>query len=766
MPLAVPMATDPGHWRPSIGVQGQDVSAHQGNVDWQAQWNQGSRWAYVKASEGNYYLNENYAQQYNGSRNIGMIRGAYHFAIPNWSSGADQARYFVANGGGWSADGYTLPPVLDIEYNPYEGRTINGFYFGNVCYDMSAAQMTSWISDFGNTVLSLTGRYPVIYSTTDWWSRCTGNAAGFGEYPLWIAAYPSSPSDSPGVLPAGWDAFSMWQYSSTGPFAGDSNVWNGDYAALQRFATGAPPSDPTRKMISVGDFNGDGSPDLLGRKANGTLWFYRGDGAGKFGAGQQIGWGWEIYDQIAGVGDYNSDGKNDIVARKMDGSLWFYAGTGSVTASNQGYSAGVKIGQFGWDAFDALLGIGDFNGDGKTDLLGRRPDGTLWLYRGNGTGQTGTGQQVDFGWEVFNQLIAARDLDGNGTNDILARKPDGTLWFYANTGTGKLVSPRQIGTGWGIYSEILGLGDANGDRMSDFSGIQADGSIYFYAGTNMHDLGYQPARKIGDFGWNAFDILLGTKDFDGKAPADLLARMPNGTLWFYPGASSGNYGVPTKIGNFGWEAFDALVAAGDVNGDGKNDLIARKPDGTLWFYAGTGRVDSTSSGYLPGRKIGDFGWDAFDAVVGVGDFTGDAKADLIARGRDGSLWLYRGTGKVDATSAGYLPGVKIGNFGWEGFTQLIAGGDVDGDGRNDLLAKSPNGALWFYPGNGSGGLLLPRRIDADTASYDTIVTGWNLASTALTDRVSRRADGSLWIHAGTGMQLNQGYLGRQYAGTV
>ena len=72
-----------------------------------------------------------------------MIRGAYHFAIPNWSSGADQARYFVQNGGGWSPDGYTLPPVLDFEFNPYAGRTINGFYFGNTCYDMSPGQLAA-----------------------------------------------------------------------------------------------------------------------------------------------------------------------------------------------------------------------------------------------------------------------------------------------------------------------------------------------------------------------------------------------------------------------------------------------------------------------------------------------------------------------------------------------------------------------------------------------------------------------------------------------
>ncbi|MCO4237892.1 lysozyme [Pseudarthrobacter raffinosi] len=228
---------------PTFGVQGLDVSSHQPSVDWQQQWNMGARFAYVKASEGNYYTSPTYASQYQGSRNVGMIRGAYHFAIPNWSSGADQARYFVQNGGGWTADGYTLPPVLDFEFNPYEGRTINGFYFGNTCYGMSPAQLGSWVRDFGNTMQSLTGRLPVIYTNTSWWNQCLGNPAGFGDYPLWVAAYPSSPTNNAGAVPtASWSTYSIWQYSSTGPFAGDSNVWNGDYTSLQRFAGAALPT--------------------------------------------------------------------------------------------------------------------------------------------------------------------------------------------------------------------------------------------------------------------------------------------------------------------------------------------------------------------------------------------------------------------------------------------------------------------------------------------------------------------------------------------
>ena len=292
-----------GTWMPTFGVQGLDVSGHQPSVDWQQQWNMGARFAYVKASEGNYYTNPSYSSQYQGSRNVGMIRGAYHFAIPNWSSGADQARYFVQNGGGWTADGYTMPPVLDFEFNPYEGRTINGFYFGNTCYGMSPAQLGSWVRDFGNTMLSLTGRLPVIYTNTSWWNQCLGNPAGFGDYPLWVAAYPSSPTNNAGAVPtASWSTYSIWQYSSTGPFAGDSNVWNGDYSQLKAFATGNPIQPPALstsfKVTGVGDSDGDGKPDVVTHRSDGSLWFYAGNGAGGYLTGRVIGTGWSIYDKI------------------------------------------------------------------------------------------------------------------------------------------------------------------------------------------------------------------------------------------------------------------------------------------------------------------------------------------------------------------------------------------------------------------------------------------------------------------------------------
>ncbi|MFH8473131.1 lysozyme [Streptomyces sp. NPDC018000] len=209
----------------AVQTEGVDVSGHQGNVDWATLWNSGVKWAYVKATEGTYFTNPSFAQQYNGSYNIGMIRGAYHFATPDTTSGATQANYFVDHGGGWSRDGKTLPGVLDIEWNPY----------GNQCYGKSQSAMVSWIRDFVNTYKARTGRDAVIYTSTSWWTTCTGNNASFGATnPLWVARYNSTV----GELPAGWGYYTMWQYTESGPYVGDHNRFNGAYDRVQALANG------------------------------------------------------------------------------------------------------------------------------------------------------------------------------------------------------------------------------------------------------------------------------------------------------------------------------------------------------------------------------------------------------------------------------------------------------------------------------------------------------------------------------------------------
>ncbi|MFJ5938016.1 lysozyme [Streptomyces cinereoruber] len=215
----------PGAPTRAVQTEGVDVSSHQGNVAWSTLWNSGVRWAYVKATEGTYYKNTFFTQQYNGSYDVGMIRGTYHFATPDTTGGAAQADYFVDNGGGWSKDGRTLPGVLDIEWNPY----------GATCYGKTQAGMVTWIRDFLNRYKARTGRDAVIYTATSWWTQCTGNHAGFGATnPLWVARYASAV----GTLPAGWEYYTMWQYTSTGPTVGDHNRFNGDLSRVRALANG------------------------------------------------------------------------------------------------------------------------------------------------------------------------------------------------------------------------------------------------------------------------------------------------------------------------------------------------------------------------------------------------------------------------------------------------------------------------------------------------------------------------------------------------
>ncbi len=204
------------------GVVGIDVSSYQRTVNWASYKSQKRVFAYVKATEGNSYKNPYFASQYGGAAKAGLIRGAYHFGNPSGASGKAQADYFVKHGGAWVADGKTLPGVLDIEYNPYGGNT---------CYGLSKTAMVSWISAFVTEYKKKTTRDAVIYTTTDWWKRCTGSTTKFNRTnPLWVARYGTS---TPGTLPGKWPFYTFWQYSSS-PI--DQNKFSASYARLQVLA--------------------------------------------------------------------------------------------------------------------------------------------------------------------------------------------------------------------------------------------------------------------------------------------------------------------------------------------------------------------------------------------------------------------------------------------------------------------------------------------------------------------------------------------------
>ncbi len=119
----------------------------------------------------------------------------------------------------------TLPGMLDLEWNPY----------GADCYGLSQSAMVDWILSFSDEYESLTGRWPVIYTATSWWSECTGDLGDFSSTnPLALADY----NGTPGTMPYNWSYQTIWQYADSGTFPGDQDAFNGSYSRLQSLATG------------------------------------------------------------------------------------------------------------------------------------------------------------------------------------------------------------------------------------------------------------------------------------------------------------------------------------------------------------------------------------------------------------------------------------------------------------------------------------------------------------------------------------------------
>ncbi|MEU3749608.1 MULTISPECIES: FG-GAP repeat domain-containing protein [Streptomyces] len=202
---------------------------------------------------------------------------------------------------------------------------------------------------------------------------------------------------------------------------------------------------------------------------------------------------------------------------------------------------------------------------------------------------------------------------------------------------------------------------------------------------------YQP-RDLGT-GWNTYALITATGDIGGTKAGDLVGLDKTGALWLHQGNGRG-LAPRTRVGG-GWQIYNKLAGGSDLTGDGRPDLLATDTAGVLWLYKATG---SATAPFAKRVKVGG-GWGAYSELTATGDIGGAATGDLVARDRDGGLWLYLGKG--DGT---FAPRTKVGN-GWNAYTKLIGIGDTDGDGRNDLVAydekNAPDTLLHVYKGSGN-----------------------------------------------------------------
>ncbi|MGW8333636.1 FG-GAP repeat domain-containing protein [Streptomyces sp. NPDC055897] len=218
------------------------------------------------------------------------------------------------------------------------------------------------------------------------------------------------------------------------------------------------------------------------------------------------------------------------------------------------------------------------------------------------------------------------------------------VWVYGPNGAGGL-TPREAtdGTFPALANDAFVDNDADGYLDGEWQ-WSTGGNLDFYANSNV------PKPISG--GWNIYDKVLAPGNLGGAPGYDIVARDKTGVLWLYLGYGDGTVTSRIKVGG-GWNVYTQLAGKGDLDGDGRADIVARDTAGVLWFYKGTGNYKAP---FAPRTRIGS-GWNMFDALVSSGDVDLDGKTDLIAREPGGNLWLYKGTGNA---AAPYRTRVQIG----------------------------------------------------------------------------------------------------------
>lgn len=204
----------------SLGIEviaGIDVSAYNRNLDWQAMYDHGARWAYIKATEGTTHQQKTMRDHARRARNVGMDVGFYHFSRPNTyaSKGLQDARDEVNNLLEHTQNEYyTLPFTNDMEKGDKNKDEYN----------------VRWTIEFGEELLRRAGHRPLIY-TAHWfvsgWYRDDELQEVVDTHDLWLADYDGYPDDE--IAP--WKEWKLTQFTGQGHIPGSNGKIDLNWAA-------------------------------------------------------------------------------------------------------------------------------------------------------------------------------------------------------------------------------------------------------------------------------------------------------------------------------------------------------------------------------------------------------------------------------------------------------------------------------------------------------------------------------------------------------
>jgi hypothetical protein len=444
--------------------------------------------------------------------------------------------------------------------------------------------------------------------------------------------------------------------------------------------------------VIVADINGDGNPDIITCNSfNYAVSVLLGNGNGTFQAGINSYAGHSLLDFT--LVDINSDGKLDVIAATGANVPFSNNNPGVVVMLGNGNGTFGPATTFNTDKAPVALAMGDFNGDGKLDIVtadrfGHSFAGDISVLLGNGNGTFGTPTNLLLG--ATETGINVADVNGDGKQDIIITDDmfggSSQVTVALGNGNGTFQSPLNYVAG--KYTFTTTVTDINGDGKLDLlAASTGDNTIQVLLGNGdgtfknavSQAAGNGPEfSAVGDINGDGHPDL-GVCDYYGNTVTVLFGN--------YSASSTGNFAAAVNI-NAGTAPNQVAVA--DVNGDGKPDLI-------------TANYGSNNVSVLLGNGNGTFGA-AANFAVGTNptglvllDLNQDGKPDIaVSNGGSNTISVLLGNGNGTFKAAV--------NFSVGHNPVAIGVQDVNRDGKPDLVTAnkgSNNLSLLFNNGNGT-----------------------------------------------------------------
>ncbi|MCW2835535.1 MAG: N-acetylmuramoyl-L-alanine amidase, family 2 [Nocardioides sp.] len=231
---------------------------------------------------------------------------------------------------------------------------------------------------------------------------------------------------------------------------------------------------------------------------------------------------------------------------------------------------------------------------------------------------------------------------------------------------------------------------------------------------------FSKATVVSRKGWSNRPEVLITPDVTGDGVLDLVSTSEQGVLRIRPGKGNGKFKATSKVIT-ATEGHTLMTAVGDINKDGRNDLVARYK-GRMVALLGTPK-----GGFK--RSILAKGMGSYTQFIGVGDQNSDGSPDLVARDTKGRLFQFAGTGTGTFGGRTAVPG------SWSAYNRVTGGADVNGDGRGDLVARTPKGKVFIHTAHGDGSYSLAMGPAANVRALRSLTSAGNLVGDAAPDMI-------------------------------